>query len=166
MVVDGSAAVSSDFRFSSGFILRHRYRRLQIFSDVPRTSCLRTAAGPRPCPTARTASQLGDVRLLQNPMVYYEVYVDLPAGTAPAYTSPHYIGNLDFFTSGRPGDDRISREFDLVMPFVRLSATKLWLSDRLDVTFVPRSFAERGNAARELGGKPQASIGSVSVVVE
>jgi tyrosinase len=109
---------------------------------------------------------LGDVRLLQNPMVYYELYVDLPAGTAPAYTSPHYIGNLDFFTSGRPGDDRISREFDLVMPFVRLSAMKLWLSDRLDVTFVPRSFAERGNAAAELRGKPQASIGNISVVIE
>lgn len=109
---------------------------------------------------------LGDVRLLQNPMVYYELYVDLPAGTAPTYTSTHYIGNLDFFTSGRPGDDRISREFDLVMPFVRLSAAKLWHSDRLDVMFVPRSFAERGSVAGELGGKPQGSIGSVSVVIE
>lgn len=109
---------------------------------------------------------LGDVRLLQNSMVYYEVYVDLPAGTVPVYTSPHYIGNLDFFTSGRPGDDRISREFDLVMPFVRLSAMKLWLPDRLDVTFVPRSFAQRGNPATDLAGKPQAAIGGMSVVIE
>jgi len=108
-----------------------------------------------------------DVRLLQNPVVYYEVYVDLPAGSRDTvYTSPHFIGNLDFFTSSRPGHDRISREFDLVMPFASLSAMKRWLPDRLDVTFVPRSFAEGGNPAELLRGRPQATIGKIGVVIE
>jgi hypothetical protein len=108
-----------------------------------------------------------DVRLLQNPMVYYEIYVDLPAGGRDAvYTSPHYIGNLDFFTSARPEHSRISREFDLVMPFVALSAMKRWLLDRLEVTFVPKSFAEGDNPARLLRDRPQATIGRISVTIE
>lgn len=108
-----------------------------------------------------------DVQLLQNPMIYYEIYVDLPSdGKEAVYTSPHYIGNLDFFTSARPRRDRISREFGLVMPFVSLSAMKRWLPDRLEVTFVPQAFAEGEDPARLLRDRPQATIGRVSVTIE
>jgi tyrosinase len=108
-----------------------------------------------------------DVRLLQNPMIYYEIYVDLPADVREAvYTSPLYIGNLDFFTSARPDHNRISRDFDLVMPFVNLSSMKRWLPDRLEVTFVPKSFAEADDPARALRGRPQATIGRVLVTIE
>ena len=109
---------------------------------------------------------IGDVRLLQRPAVYYEIYLDLPAGSAAVYTSPHYIGNLDFFTSGRKGSEVLSREYDLVMPFVRLSARQLWNTSRLDLTFVPRTFAEGGDVVKSLSGNPQATIGRISLVIE
>jgi hypothetical protein len=65
---------------------------------------------------------LDDIRLEQNPAVGYEVYINLPAaGRDTVYTSPHFIGNLGFFTSAHPDRRHLRREFDLVHPYLRLS---------------------------------------------
>ena len=41
-----------------------------------------------------------EVEADRQPDVYYEVYVGLPRGAAPEFSSPHYVGNLAFFGHG------------------------------------------------------------------
>jgi len=108
-----------------------------------------------------------EIRLQQNPAVGYEVYVDLPAsGRDTMYTSPHFVGSLDFFGSANPDHPQLPREFDLVLPFLRLQQLKRWASDTLRVTLVPRPLVEGASIRRALGQKPQATIGRVTVVIE
>lgn len=110
---------------------------------------------------------LDEIRLQQNPVVGYEVYVNLPAaGRDTVYTSPHFIGNLHFFAAAHPDRRHLRREFDLVLPYVRLRSLKRWPAATLSVTLVPRPLVEGGSVARALGGRPQATIGRVAVVIE
>ncbi len=96
----------------------------------------------------------------------YDVYVNLPAGADTVYTSPHYIGSLDFFGSGRPDHKALRREFDLVHPYLRLLQLKRWPADTLRVTLVPKPLVEGHDVRKRLGQRPQATIGRVSVVIE
>ena len=77
-----------------------------------------------------------------------------------------FVGNLDFFGSGRPDRKNLLREFDLVHPYVRLRAMKRWTAESLRVTLVPRPLVEGGSVARELRRRPQATIGRIAVVIE
>jgi len=110
---------------------------------------------------------LEDIRLVQRPGVAYEIYVNLPAGTKDtAYTSPHYIGTLDFFGSARPGAEPLRREFDLLHPYVRLQQMQRWRPDTLRVTFVPRALVQGRSVGKAIGQRPQATIGRMSVVIQ
>ena len=106
-----------------------------------------------------------DIRLEQDPAVYYEVYANLPSGATPTYTSAHYIGNLEFFGSAK-SQQRMSRELDLLAPYVRLQAQNRWPNDTLRITLVPRAPTEGGSPARILGNRAQATFGRVTIVFE
>lgn len=138
--------------------------RLPIAADARE----RLSAFPRDSQAGGTIKLvLDDIRLQQNPLVAYEIYLNLPPGAADTvYTSPHYIGNLDFFGSARPDQKTLRREFDLVHPYVRLRSMQRWPADTLRVTLVPRSFVEGGPIPRALARRPQATIGRVSIVIE
>jgi hypothetical protein len=108
-----------------------------------------------------------DIRIEQRPAVAYEVYVNLPAaGADTVYTSPHFVGILDFFGSAHPDRRQLQREFDLVHPFVRLRQMQRWSMDTLRVTLVPKPLVEGGRIPRALALKPQATIGRISIVIE
>jgi len=108
-----------------------------------------------------------DIRLEQNPAVAYEVYVNLPAGEKDTvYTSPHFVGVLDFFGSAHPDRRQLQREFDLLLPFVRLRQMQRWPMDTLRVTLVPKPLVEGGRIPRAISLKRQATIGRISIVVE
>jgi hypothetical protein len=101
--------------------------------------------------------------------VYYEIYVNLPAATRERvdYTSPHYVGNVDFFGT-LPQDRRDgppSRTFSLLPVYARLRAQKLWRDDAVQVTFVPRSYVEGRQPRQDLEGRRQATIGRVSIAL-
>ncbi len=108
-----------------------------------------------------------DIRLEQNPAVVYELYVNLPAaGTDTVFTSPHFVGVLDFFGSAHSDRRQLQREFDLVHPFLRLRQMQRWSMDTLRVTLVPRPLVEGGRIPRAVARRPQATIGRVSVTIE
>ena len=109
---------------------------------------------------------IDDVRVISQPAIYYEVYVNLPEGQTPVYTSPHYIGNLDFFGSDVPQRRHARREFDLLGAFVRLRAANRWPADTVRVTLVPRAPLEGQRPATLLGNRTQATIGRISVIIE
>jgi hypothetical protein len=90
----------------------------------------------------------------QEPMVYYEVYLDLPDGRAPDFQDVYYVGNLVFAGLGlfklqhphrHPGTEKKDEEgqyldglraFDVTEVVRDLRARKLLLPDKLTVTFV------------------------------
>lgn len=113
---------------------------------------------------------LEDIRLERAPSVYYEIYLNLPkAGADTVYTSPHYVGNLDFFgpsPEGPHGKATLKRRLSLLPAYLRLRSAKAWREDALEVTFVPRGFTEREEPAKALGERPQARIGRITFQVE
>jgi hypothetical protein len=113
---------------------------------------------------------LEDIRVEGNPRVFYEIYVNLPESVAnPVYTSPHYVGNVNFFGPSPDGPQHMKREPQIVpltLAFLRLKETNAWSDDTVRVTFVPRALTEGRTPARLLGRATQATIGRVSVQVE
>ena len=111
-----------------------------------------------------------DIRLQSAPTVFYEVYVNLPRLDARTeYTSPHYVGNISFFgpsPRGRHKEMPLTRSLSLLTAYARLSAAGLWRNDTLQVTLVPRAFAEGGQPERLLAGKTQATIGRIELRIE
>lgn len=112
---------------------------------------------------------LEDIRLEGAPEVYYEVYVNLPDNARDTtYTSPHYVGNVDFFgpsPQGEHGRMPRSRTLSLLPAYARLRGLQRWRDDAVRVTFVPRAYVE-GEDVAKLGGRAQATIGRVSVRIE
>jgi Common central domain of tyrosinase/Polyphenol oxidase middle domain/Protein of unknown function (DUF_B2219) len=112
---------------------------------------------------------LEDIRLEGAPEVYYEVYVNLPDNARDTtYTSPHYVGNVDFFgpsPQGKHAGMPRSRTLSLLPAYARLRGLQRWRDDALRVTFVPRAYVE-GEDVRKLGGRAQATIGRVAVRIE
>lgn len=98
----------------------------------------------------------------KEPMVYYEVYVNLPADAAPDFQSVHYAGNLVFAGLGPPSphgqhashgmshadetDLGTIRALDITDVVRELRARKLWDDARLTVTFVMQGLIPVGNA--------------------
>ncbi|HYJ78353.1 MAG TPA: tyrosinase family protein [Longimicrobiaceae bacterium] len=113
---------------------------------------------------------LEDIRLEGPPEVYYEVYVNLPADTRDTvYTSPHYVGNLDFFgpsPQGEHGRKPQSRVLGLLPTYARLRGMQRWRDDSVRITFVPRAYVEGEDVRQKLGDRTQATIGRVAVRVD
>lgn len=111
-----------------------------------------------------------DIRMDAPPSIYYEVYVNLvgPAGDV-RYTSPHYLGNLDFFgpsPRGPMANMPMTRSLSLLPALARLSGTRQWRVDALRVTLVPRAFTERERPEEVLGSRTQATIGRLHLRIE
>jgi tyrosinase-like protein/polyphenol oxidase-like protein len=105
---------------------------------------------------------LEDIRPEGEAAVFYEIYVNLPAGAKDTvYTSPHYLGNLDFF-----GAPPLQRRFNLVPAFRRLRQLKAWSDETLRLTFVPRPFTEGEDPTKLLGTRTQAVVGRVALGIE
>jgi len=112
----------------------------------------------------RLAVSLEDVRVEGEAAVFYEIYVDLPAGGAArdtVYTSPHYLGNLDFF-----GEGALTRRYNLAPVYVRLRELKTWSDDTVRLTFVARPFTEGGDPGKLLGARTQAVVGRIALRIE
>jgi tyrosinase len=113
---------------------------------------------------------LEDIRLEQPPEVFYEVYVNLPSSVRnPEYTSPHYVGNIDFFGPGaEQGHHKMPfrRTLSLLPAYVRLRAAGRWSDEGIHLTFVPRGPTEGEVPERLLRQRPQATIGRVSLRIE
>lgn len=112
---------------------------------------------------------LEDITVEGGAAVFYEVYLNLPAAVRERvdYTSPHYVGNVDFF-GALPQDRRdgpVNRTFDLLPVYARLRAQKLWRDDLVQVTFVPRSYVEGRQPRQDLEARRQATIGRVSIAL-
>jgi hypothetical protein len=125
----------------------------------------RSAQGP-----SNVSLVLEDIRLDQPAEVYYEVYVNLPANERPVYTSPSYVGNLDFFgpsPQGKHRDMPLRRSLSILPAYVRLRASGRWSDDEeIRVTFVPRGYTDDEAPARVLKERPQATIGRVALRIE
>lgn len=110
----------------------------------------------------RVAVSLKDIKVDGTAVLFYEIYIDLPAGTKDTtYTSPHYLGNLDFF-----GEGTLERRLNLVPAYLRLKQLKRWTDEVVRLTFVPRPFTEGEDVTQVLGGRTQAVIGRVSIRIE
>jgi tyrosinase-like protein/polyphenol oxidase-like protein len=115
-----------------------------------------------PAAGKRVVVSLEDVRVEGAAAVFYELYVDLPAGARDTvYTSPHYLGNLDFF-----GEGPLTRRYNLAPVYARLRERKTWSADTVRLTFIPRPFTEGGDPSKLLGGRTQAVVGRVGLRIE
>ncbi|HEX2095130.1 MAG TPA: tyrosinase family protein [Longimicrobiaceae bacterium] len=92
---------------------------------------------------------LQGIVLLEEPKVYYEVYANLSGAAGDtAYTSPHFVGNLDFF--GIPKEDDTdhtvhggnNRRLSLLRVYAFLRTRGLWSDQALTLTFIPRGYTE------------------------
>jgi hypothetical protein len=112
---------------------------------------------------------LEDIHLEEQPDVYYELYVDLPDGVRPTYTSPHYVGNLDFFgpspKSQKPHGPAV-RTFTLLPALVQLRAAGRWRENEVHLTFVPRAHTEQETPATVLQKRTQAVVGQITIRIE
>ena len=114
---------------------------------------------------------LQDIVLDQAPALYYEVYVDLPDDPREAqYTSPHFVGNLTFFTLTMPaGHDEHGaghvRRINLLRAYAYLRSRDAWKDDAVQVTFVPRGGFEGDDPAALVSGT-QATIGRITLQLQ
>jgi len=112
---------------------------------------------------------LEDIHVEEAPDIYYEIYVNLPPGVTPTYTSPYYLGNLDFFgpspKSERPHGPAI-RTFSLLPTVARLRAAGRWRDNEMRLTFVPKAPTERESPATALGQRTQAVVGAITIRIE
>jgi Common central domain of tyrosinase/Polyphenol oxidase middle domain len=67
--------------------------------------------------------------------VVYEIYANLPDGTAPARDSADFVGTLGFFTAW---DGSVTKSFDLTRTIRTLQDKNAWKTNQLTITFVPR----------------------------
>jgi len=107
---------------------------------------------------------LEDVRAEGPVDVFYELYVNVPAGAKDTvHTGPYYLGNLDFFGAV---EGSIQRQFNMVPVFRRLQALGAWAEDTVRLTFVPRAFVEGEDPAKLLGQRTQGRVGRAVLRIE
>jgi hypothetical protein len=119
------------------------------------------------------AVQFQDVALLQDPAVYYEVYANLPSGSRDTvYTSPHYVGNLDFFGaregSGEHAEHvgmRFAPRLSLLNVYSYQKSQGTWRDEEVRLTFVPRPYYE-GEDPAKLVQDAQAVVGRITLQLE
>ena len=110
---------------------------------------------------------LQDVVLAREPVLYYEVYVNLPGDAKGArYTSPYYAGNLTFFDLTMPDahemHGRVARRINLLRVFAHQRSRGEWKDEAVQITFVPRGGSENADPAALVPGV-QATIGRISL---
>ena len=133
--------------------------RLELTSEA-RQALARFVKDPKA--GKRVALVLEDVRVEGEAAVFYEIYVDLPAGARDTvYTSPHYLGNLDLF-----GEPPLARRYNLGLVYLRLLERKAWSGDVVRLTFIARPFTEGGDPSKLLGARTQATIGRIALRIE
>lgn len=80
---------------------------------------------------------------------YYQVYLNLPAGTAPDPQGPHFVGNISLFGADHHGQNaQVDRAFDITDEVQELRAKNLW-NGQVELTFVrgnPKGGAAKGGA--------------------
>jgi tyrosinase len=142
------------------------------------------AAQFAPDPTSGQAEEqrivlgLDGVQYDEQPGVSYEVYLNLPEGQQPDYTSDYYVGNIGFFgmTAGGHGEGHeggghghhpANLSFDVTDNVRALRAKGEWQEGRADVSFFARGLipppseeaplaeASAAAAAREPAGRPR-----------
>jgi tyrosinase len=120
------------------------------------------------------AVHLEHISLTREPGVFYEVYANLPEGeTGTEYTSPNYVGNLDFFGVAAAGDATVdhsamamhSRRLSLLNVYAHQRSVGEWRDDVVRLTFIPRAYVEGENPAEE-ASDTQAAIGRISLRLE
>jgi hypothetical protein len=87
--------------------------------------------------------QLEGLRLLR-PGVYYQVYLDLPAGQQPDPKGPHFVGNLSLY-GAKPGGAELEHSFDVTGTVRQLARQGRWTGE-VSVTFVPGNRGETSAA--------------------
>ncbi|MFL5385902.1 MAG: tyrosinase family protein [Longimicrobiaceae bacterium] len=110
---------------------------------------------------------LQDVVLAREPVLYYEVYVNLPGDPKGArYTSPHYAGNLTFFDLTMPGAHEMhggaASRINLLRVYAHQRSRGEWKDEAVQITFVPRGGSENADPAALVPGV-QATIGRISL---
>ncbi len=98
---------------------------------------------------------LADLEATDPPSVVYEIYLGLPAGTAPKPDDPHYVGTLNFFAVAPPNTARRSRSYEVTPIVTRLAQGP---PGELAVTIVATPQGAETAAAP--------SIGSVALVAQ
>jgi hypothetical protein len=78
-----------------------------------------------------------------SPGVYYEIYLNLPAGTTePDPQGTHYVGNLALFAlkphHGDAPPEGVRQTYDVTAVVQELTKAGLWKDDNVNVTFFPR----------------------------
>jgi len=109
---------------------------------------------------------LEDVMLARDPVLYYEVYVNLPDAKGVQYTSPQYVGNLTLFGLTMPNAHEMHaghvRRLNLLRVYAYQRSRGEWKDDAVQVTFVPRGGSENDDPARLVAGV-QATIGRITL---
>jgi Common central domain of tyrosinase/Polyphenol oxidase middle domain len=110
---------------------------------------------------------LQDIVLARDPVLYYEVYVNLPGdGKDAQYTSPNYAGNLTFFDLTMPSAHQMSgglaQQINLTRVYAYQRSRGEWKDEAVQVTFVPRGGSE-GDDPAKLVADVQATIGRITL---
>jgi hypothetical protein len=119
---------------------------------------------------------LEHISLTREPGVFYEVYANLPEGeTGTEYTSPNYVGNLDFFGVATEGDRTVdhstmtmnmsARRLSLLNVYSHQRSTGEWRDEVVRLTFIPRAYVE-GERPEEQAADTEATIGRISLRLE
>jgi hypothetical protein len=126
----------------------------------------------KPGTSHRVVLQITDIQYERSPGVYYEVYLDLPAGVSGSPKSPYFIGNLSFFAlrphHGTPNPSAGgNRDFDVTKVVSLLRREHKWNSSAVSVTFVPTTglVDKQGLPIHVEPGK-KASLGVITLSIE
>ena len=114
------------------------------------------AVGAALAPAKSMLLALDNVTTDLPPEVVYDVYLDLPADTAPSPDGPNYVGSINFFAAHHPhadhGPEPLRRNFSLdATAVVKRLAAAGKLTDTPTVTIVP-SGTPNPNAKPLIGG--------------
>ncbi|MFL5386877.1 MAG: tyrosinase family protein [Longimicrobiaceae bacterium] len=117
----------------------------------------------------RLALLLQEIVLEREPVLYYEVYVNLPGDPADAaYTNPYYAGNLTLFGATMAHEDHQaghSQRVNLLRTYSYLSSRSEWSDEAVRVTFVPRGGFE-GDDPAKLVTDVQVTIGRITLQLQ
>jgi hypothetical protein len=124
----------------------------------------------------RFVLEVDDIQYDKSPGVYYEVYLNLPAGDKPDFHNPSFVGNLSFFAlkphqmakTGAPAPPQRggTRDFDVTKVVSGLMARNSWNDSQVSVTFVARGLVDRNGEQLAINPGAKASFGKVTIVVE
>ena len=105
--------------------------------------------------------------------VYYEIYLNLPAGTAPDPKSIYYVGVLDFFSAqgasghGHGSGDVFTKRYEIGRMLKKQNAAGVFtdLSKAPNLTFVASGMPQTVGGALQVNTQAGAGIGSARIEV-